>query len=123
MRVMSRKFLFFIIHESQFFVSHFVMRDVHVAKMSKKKCISFFCCSYGCACMPPTGSGNVGSGGSCEADRTGFGSGGGGGAGRPQPRARRTQRRVTHSEKRYHSGSVFRTQFSGSIAKLYESIC
>ncbi|XP_051163298.1 disco-interacting protein 2 homolog A isoform X2 [Leptopilina boulardi] len=50
------------------------------------------------------GSGNVGSGGSCEADRTGFGSGGGGGAGRPQPRARRTQRRVTHSEKRYHSG-------------------
>ncbi|XP_033221645.1 disco-interacting protein 2 [Belonocnema kinseyi] len=54
------------------------------------------------------GSGNVGSGGGSVVDRTGFGSGGGGGGGggggRPQPRARRTQRRVTHSEKRYHSG-------------------
>ncbi|XP_026666928.1 disco-interacting protein 2 homolog A isoform X4 [Ceratina calcarata] len=52
-------------------------------------------------------------------ERTGYGSGGGGGVGsgvgvgvglgvglggRPQPRARRTQRRVTHNEKRYHSG-------------------
>ncbi|XP_043672262.1 disco-interacting protein 2 homolog A isoform X4 [Vespula pensylvanica] len=33
----------------------------------------------------------------------GVGGGGGGGGGRPQPRARRTQRRVTHNEKRYHS--------------------
>lgn len=38
-------------------------------------------------------------------ERTGYGSGEGGG-GRPQPRARRTQRRVTHNEKRYHSGSA-----------------
>ncbi|XP_043523758.1 disco-interacting protein 2 homolog A isoform X2 [Frieseomelitta varia] len=52
-------------------------------------------------------------------ERTGYGSGGGVGVvggigvgvgvgvsvgGRPQPRARRTQRRVTHNEKRYHSG-------------------
>lgn len=47
-------------------------------------------------------------------ERTSYGSGGGGegggsgsyGGGRPQPRARRTQRRVTHNEKRYHSGSA-----------------
>ncbi|XP_016844356.1 disco-interacting protein 2 homolog A isoform X3 [Nasonia vitripennis] len=60
------------------------------------------------------GSGNNGSGGGggggVGLERTSFGSGsgsgggGGGGGGRPQPRARRTQRRVTHSEKRYHSG-------------------
>ncbi|XP_011495834.1 PREDICTED: disco-interacting protein 2 homolog A [Ceratosolen solmsi marchali] len=56
-----------------------------------------------------------GGGGIIGLERTSFGSGsgsgggGGGGGGvnvgvRPQPRARRTQRRVTHSEKRYHSG-------------------
>ncbi|CAD6208962.1 GSCOCG00010775001-RA-CDS [Cotesia congregata] len=48
-----------------------------------------------------TGSGGGGTGDS-GGDRTSYGSGGVGG--RPQPRARRTQRRVTHSEKRYHSG-------------------
>lgn len=68
------------------------------------------------------GGGGVGRG----LERTGYGSGGGGGGGeeggggggggvgvgygggggRPQPRARRTQRRVTHNEKRYHSGSA-----------------
>ncbi|XP_057326091.1 disco-interacting protein 2 isoform X11 [Microplitis mediator] len=47
-----------------------------------------------------TGSGGGGTGDS-GGDRTSYGSGGVGG--RPQPRARRTQRRVTHSEKRYHS--------------------
>lgn len=36
----------------------------------------------------------------------GVGVGVGGVGGRPQPRARRTQRRVTHNEKRYHSGSA-----------------
>ncbi|XP_029043988.1 disco-interacting protein 2 homolog A isoform X3 [Osmia bicornis bicornis] len=69
--------------------------------------------------------GGGGGGGVCVlgitgVERTGYGSGGGGGGGgggvvggigvgvgvggRPQPRARRTQRRVTHNEKRYHSG-------------------
>ncbi|KAK2586568.1 hypothetical protein KPH14_011450 [Odynerus spinipes] len=48
------------------------------------------------------GVGGGGIGGGIE--RTSYGSGGGGGGGRPQPRARRTQRRVTHNEKRYHSG-------------------
>ncbi|XP_046141644.1 disco-interacting protein 2 homolog C isoform X8 [Osmia bicornis bicornis] len=68
--------------------------------------------------------GGGGGGGVCVlgitgVERTGYGSGGGGGGGgggvvggigvgvgvggRPQPRARRTQRRVTHNEKRYHS--------------------
>ncbi|XP_046604654.1 disco-interacting protein 2 homolog A isoform X3 [Neodiprion virginianus] len=42
-------------------------------------------------------------GGSGGTGYAGGGGGGGGGGGRPQPRARRTQRRVTHSEKRYHS--------------------
>nr|XP_034170882.1 disco-interacting protein 2 homolog A isoform X4 [Osmia lignaria] len=71
------------------------------------------------------GGGGGGGGGVCVlgitgVERTGYGSGGGGGGGgggvvggigvgvgvggRPQPRARRTQRRVTHNEKRYHSG-------------------
>ncbi|XP_076623138.1 disco-interacting protein 2 isoform X13 [Colletes latitarsis] len=67
------------------------------------------------------GAGNDGGGvgvlGIERVERTGYGSGGGGGVGvgvgvgvgigvggRPQPRARRTQRRVTHNEKRYHSG-------------------
>ncbi|KZC08276.1 Disco-interacting protein 2 [Dufourea novaeangliae] len=67
------------------------------------------------------GAGNDGGGvgvlGIERVERTGYGSGGGGGGGgvgvggvgvgvggRPQPRARRTQRRVTHNEKRYHSG-------------------
>nr|XP_034170890.1 disco-interacting protein 2 isoform X5 [Osmia lignaria] len=70
------------------------------------------------------GGGGGGGGGVCVlgitgVERTGYGSGGGGGGGgggvvggigvgvgvggRPQPRARRTQRRVTHNEKRYHS--------------------
>ncbi|XP_014486110.1 PREDICTED: disco-interacting protein 2 homolog A isoform X2 [Dinoponera quadriceps] len=65
------------------------------------------------------GAANAGGGGG-GLERTGYGSGGGigggggggggdcgdggGGSGRPQPRARRTQRRVTHNEKRYHSG-------------------
>ncbi|XP_076286798.1 disco-interacting protein 2 isoform X3 [Lasioglossum baleicum] len=76
------------------------------------------------------GAGNDGGGvgvlGIERVERTGYGSGGGGGGGggvgvggvgcvgvgvgvgigvggRPQPRARRTQRRVTHNEKRYHS--------------------
>nr|XP_033182975.1 disco-interacting protein 2 homolog A isoform X2 [Bombus vancouverensis nearcticus] len=67
--------------------------------------------------------GGVGVLGIAGVERTGYGSGGGGGGGggigvggcvgvgvsvgvggRPQPRARRTQRRVTHNEKRYHSG-------------------
>ncbi|XP_033354907.1 disco-interacting protein 2 isoform X10 [Bombus vosnesenskii] len=66
--------------------------------------------------------GGVGVLGIAGVERTGYGSGGGGGGGggigvggcvgvgvsvgvggRPQPRARRTQRRVTHNEKRYHS--------------------
>ncbi|XP_076385958.1 disco-interacting protein 2 isoform X1 [Megachile rotundata] len=70
------------------------------------------------------GGGGGGGGGVCVlgitgVERTGYGSGGGvvggiglgvgvgvgvGVGGRPQPRARRTQRRVTHNEKRYHSG-------------------
>ncbi|XP_076681199.1 disco-interacting protein 2 isoform X3 [Andrena cerasifolii] len=64
------------------------------------------------------GAGNDGGGvgvlGIERVERTGYGSGGGGVVGgggvgvgvggRPQPRARRTQRRVTHNEKRYHSG-------------------
>ncbi|XP_071649451.1 disco-interacting protein 2 homolog C isoform X3 [Temnothorax longispinosus] len=73
------------------------------------------------------GNGGIGGGGGSDGgggvvgrglERTGYGSGGGdgggergggggeggyGGGGRPQPRARRTQRRVTHNEKRYHS--------------------
>ncbi|XP_076385965.1 disco-interacting protein 2 isoform X7 [Megachile rotundata] len=69
------------------------------------------------------GGGGGGGGGVCVlgitgVERTGYGSGGGvvggiglgvgvgvgvGVGGRPQPRARRTQRRVTHNEKRYHS--------------------
>lgn len=67
-----------------------------------------------------TGAGNDGGGvgvlGIERVERTGYGSGGGGVVGgggvgvgvggRPQPRARRTQRRVTHNEKRYHSGSA-----------------
>ncbi|KAM0730239.1 Disco-interacting protein 2 [Formica fusca] len=69
-----------------------------------------------------TGNGGIGGGGGDGGggdrgidkglERTSYGSGGGGegggsgsyGGGRPQPRARRTQRRVTHNEKRYHSG-------------------
>ncbi|XP_072744168.1 disco-interacting protein 2 homolog C isoform X3 [Anoplolepis gracilipes] len=69
-----------------------------------------------------TGNGGIGGGGGDGdggdrgvdkgLERTSYGSGGGGGegggsgsygGGRPQPRARRTQRRVTHNEKRYHS--------------------
>ncbi|XP_044014875.1 disco-interacting protein 2 isoform X6 [Aphidius gifuensis] len=57
------------------------------------------------------GGGNISGGGTggSAGDKSNYGSGGGGGGGiggaRPQPRARRTQRRVTHSEKRYHSGN------------------
>lgn len=80
-------------------------------------------------CVWHTGAGKDGGGvgvlGIAGVERTGYGSGGGGGGGggigvggcvgvgvsvgvggRPQPRARRTQRRVTHNEKRYHSGSA-----------------
>lgn len=46
------------------------------------------------------GNGNGGNGGN-------GGSGGGGGAVKQHTRARRTQRRVTHNEKRYHSGISF----------------
>lgn len=69
-----------------------------------------------------TGNGGIGGGGGDGGgvdkglDRTSYESGGGGGGdgggsgsyggGRPQPRTRRTQRRVTHNEKRYHSGSA-----------------
>ncbi|XP_034938884.1 disco-interacting protein 2 homolog A isoform X2 [Chelonus insularis] len=49
-----------------------------------------------------SGTGSGGGTGDSGGDRSNYGSGGVGG--RPQPRARRTQRRVTHSEKRYHSG-------------------
>ncbi|XP_034938895.1 disco-interacting protein 2 isoform X10 [Chelonus insularis] len=48
-----------------------------------------------------SGTGSGGGTGDSGGDRSNYGSGGVGG--RPQPRARRTQRRVTHSEKRYHS--------------------
>ncbi|XP_029169563.1 disco-interacting protein 2 isoform X7 [Nylanderia fulva] len=66
-----------------------------------------------------TGNGGIGGGGGDGGgvdkglERTSYESGGGGGegggsgsygGGRPQPRTRRTQRRVTHNEKRYHSG-------------------
>ncbi|KAK3918800.1 Disco-interacting protein 2 [Frankliniella fusca] len=51
----------------------------------------------------PGGSGSGGSGGR-DPSRGGGGGGGGGGSRDPeQSRARRTQRRVTHNEKRYHS--------------------
>ncbi|XP_029169559.1 disco-interacting protein 2 homolog A isoform X3 [Nylanderia fulva] len=65
-----------------------------------------------------TGNGGIGGGGGDGGgvdkglERTSYESGGGGGegggsgsygGGRPQPRTRRTQRRVTHNEKRYHS--------------------
>ncbi|XP_067215742.1 disco-interacting protein 2 homolog C isoform X3 [Linepithema humile] len=50
-----------------------------------------------------TGYGSAGGGGGGDGGGGGGGGGYGGGGGRPQPRARRTQRRVTHNEKRYHS--------------------